>query len=402
MRATSPGGGIYAEVYQSVPVTQYMPLALRSLILDGAQTAGHLVGRAISDGIVQSQDYSAARGLGTISCVALSAQNQFPAVLADLAGYTAGAYILIPYVSAQRCALVDNAPNWLLQSNTFGTAPWNLTNATVGATAVVAPDASYTVPSLIENATTGSHSVYQSITVAAAAADFTCSVWVTPGTRNWFYISLTESTGNTVSFCYFNASTGAVGTGGNGANWTNLRTTVVNAGGGWYRFTLTARKTSAGTAVTLTIGAASADNTGSYTGVASAIAIYPWHASLAQSGVPVRDQITTTTPYYSGATNPAGSACNVRGLPASTNGLLLAGDMCDINGELKRATADLNSDASGLGYLQFEPALRSASTPDGAPIVIGAPMGKFVLAAEVVQMSRPGYFSDFELQLIEA
>jgi hypothetical protein len=112
-------------------------------------------------------------------------------------------------------------------------------------------------------------------------------------------------------------------------------------------------------------------------------------------------QDTLTTSAASTGTAPTGGACDIRGLPASTNGIVLAGDMVEINGELKRAIADLNSDAAGLGYLQFEPAMRSAATPDGAAVVFGAPMGKFVMLDGGTQPSRPGYFSDFALTFAE-
>lgn len=91
----------------------------------------------------------------------------------------------------------------------------------------------------------------------------------------------------------------------------------------------------------------------------------------------------------------------IDGLPTSTNGLALAGDWFEINGELKRLTADLNSDGSGNGYLIFEPTLR-ASPADNTPIVFRSPMGKFLLAEESTGWStRPGILSDIELNLIE-
>lgn len=91
----------------------------------------------------------------------------------------------------------------------------------------------------------------------------------------------------------------------------------------------------------------------------------------------------------------------IDGLPTSTNGLAFAGDWFEVNGELKRLTADLNSDGSGNGYLIFEPTLR-ASPADNTPVVFRSPMGKFMLAEDSAGWStRPGILSDIELNLIE-
>lgn len=91
----------------------------------------------------------------------------------------------------------------------------------------------------------------------------------------------------------------------------------------------------------------------------------------------------------------------IDGLPTSTNGLALAGDWFEVNGELKRLTADLNSDSSGNGYLIFEPTLR-ASPSDNTPVIFRSPMGKFMLASDTVGYeTRPGIISDIELGLVE-
>jgi hypothetical protein len=99
-----------------------------------------------------------------------------------------------------------------------------------------------------------------------------------------------------------------------------------------------------------------------------------------------------------------GSALWVDFLPGSTTGLLKAGDLVAVytsGWELKRLTADLNSNASGQGHMMFEPALRS-SPADNAPISIFRPMGRFLLAEEEVGWSsRPGVLSDFSISFVE-
>lgn len=98
----------------------------------------------------------------------------------------------------------------------------------------------------------------------------------------------------------------------------------------------------------------------------------------------------------------SGSALNVKGAPNSTNGLLLPGDWCEVNKEMKRITAPFNSDSSGHGYLQFTPPLRN-SPADGDPIILNKPMGRFILkTSENGWSTAPGYFATSSVDLIEA
>jgi hypothetical protein len=96
-----------------------------------------------------------------------------------------------------------------------------------------------------------------------------------------------------------------------------------------------------------------------------------------------------------------GGALIIDGLPTSTNGLARAGDWFEVNGELKRLTADLNSDGSGNGFLMFEPTLRS-SPADNTPVIFRSPMGRFLIAQESTSWgTRPGILSDIELSFVE-
>jgi hypothetical protein len=96
-----------------------------------------------------------------------------------------------------------------------------------------------------------------------------------------------------------------------------------------------------------------------------------------------------------------GGTLIIDGLPTSTNGLAKAGDWFEVNGELKRMTADLNSDASGNGFLMFEPTLRT-SPANNAPVIFRSPMGRFIVADESTSMgTRPGIISDVTLSFVE-
>ena len=99
-----------------------------------------------------------------------------------------------------------------------------------------------------------------------------------------------------------------------------------------------------------------------------------------------------------------GSGLYISALPVSTDGLLLAGDIVAVYTdawEIKRLTANLNSNASGTGFILFEPALR-VSPANAAPVAIYRPMAKFMLAGESVGWETlPGFYSDFTLDFME-
>jgi hypothetical protein len=95
-----------------------------------------------------------------------------------------------------------------------------------------------------------------------------------------------------------------------------------------------------------------------------------------------------------------GSTLDIDGLPVSQNGVILAGDWFEINGELKRVIADVNSNAAGQGFLMFEPQLR-VSPADNTAIVFRNPMGRFLLSDETGWQTRPGTLSDLVIDLVE-
>jgi hypothetical protein len=98
-----------------------------------------------------------------------------------------------------------------------------------------------------------------------------------------------------------------------------------------------------------------------------------------------------------------GNALSIAGLPVSTVGLLLAGDLVAVytnQWEMKRLTFDLNSDSGGNGYMVFEPPLR-ISPADQSPIAIWRPTARFLLSDDASWDTVPGLFSDFSIDLVE-
>jgi hypothetical protein len=313
-------------------------------------------------------------------------------------GLIAGDYLQILYASLARCALADAGSNLVLRSQEFNTS-WTTTNATISANSgvVPAPDSTSTADSLVEDSASGQHFVAQTVTVSSSALDYSFGCAVRAGSARNIYLELVEGTGGTIVRGIFNPSTGAVVTATSGANWSNERTFAVSLGNSWWAFYIVARKTNAATALAARVGNADG-TTVSYTGDGSSNN-YMWRATLAQSSVPTR-LVHTTTAAVSSGTSQTGSGLHVKGLPASASGLLEVNDWFSFAGELKQVTARLNSDAAGLGYLQFRPSI-GTSPADNTPIEIFEPWGRFRLMSGAEYDNMWGTYADAELEFSE-
>lgn len=318
-----------------------------------------------------------------------------------------GDFIDIPYISLSPGGLVDAGNNLVQRSDEFDNAYWTKTKCTVSANSLAAPDGTTTGDILVEDNTSGTHnfSTATGVTVSSAVLDYSLVVAFRPGNRSWCVLRLIENTGVTEAVAYFNVSTGVKGTPvAAGANWASVRSFISPVvGTPWYVCALVARKTNAATSITPVAGAASADGTQSYAG-ANNNAIGVWRATLAQSSVPSR-QVQSTSAAVTGSSQ-SGSSLYVKGLTASTSSLLKVNDLVEINGELKRSIASLDTDGLGLAVLQFESQIRTPMA-DNAPVIFQRPHGKFMLVGDRFDWpSRPGANrksrSDFTLEFIEA
>lgn len=387
--------------YQTgIAVTQYAPLVARCGITlgRGVTSAGVLAGSTL---ITAANNVSG--GLATASFVADGATAGIYVGLLNAPGtYIAGDSIIVPYASLSRCALVDNGPNALLRSDELGSS-WTATRATVSSEFVSAPDGTTTGDAIIEDATASqSHYVVQTAAVSASAGDCSFACALRAGTRTWAYLFMEEATGGHDARAFFDLSGGVKGTTSvSGANWSNVRSFMMSLGGGWYYCCVVARKTNAATAINNRISLSTGDGVATYSGNGTSY-ISAWRGTRAASSVPTR--LAQTTSAATTGASQTGSALYVKGLPASTAGLLLPGDQFEVitsrGSELKIVTAALDSDAAGLGYLQFEPLLRGVPA-DNAAIIIHEPMGRFIFTGEAPEWSNePGIFTtasaDFE------
>lgn len=357
--------------------TAYVPYVARAMIVDGRGPMGHgaRIATAAGGNDVATTGTLTVQGLATAAGVSQGTSTFFN-ILDNITGKIAGDFMDVPYTSTAQCALVDNGLNSLLRSDQLGTT-WTATRSSVVNNPVNAPDGTATADAIIEDATAAnSHFVSQNVTVAAAVGDYAFAVALKAGTRTWAYLLMQETSGSTNAIGWINLATGAVGSISTGANWANVRIFSNSLGDGWYAFNVVAQKTNAATTIQCRIALATADSVATYSGDGASL-IYGWRATLAQSGVPT--QLIGTVASASTGTSQTGNALNVKGLPASTNSLLLPGDWIEIGGELKQCSAALNSDAAGLGYLQFEPAL-VRSPADSDPVIVLDPMGKFLVS----------------------
>lgn len=388
------------------------PYAGRAFFRVGRNTLGVSYNGFFDDnGVANSTNPSTAGGLTTGAFVAGSTTLR---AVPQVSNGVAGDYFEIPYVSLARCLLVDNGPNSILHSdnidsvNAPGNAVWSGTGlSTVTANATAAPDGTSTAERLIENSSNSGHRITQNVTVSSSVSDCVFAVAIKADARSFVELALVEGTGSTAVAQYFNLTTAAVGaTGSTGANWSNRRAFAVNLGNGWVYCCIVARKTNAATTVTAQVAIASADGTDSYTG-GGAGGLYAWRATFvgntsaiaSASSVPTR--LVQTAAAATGGTTQPGSALYVKGGPASTTGFLKTGDFFEWQGELKMATAPLDFDAAGLGYLQFRPGL-AGSPADNDPIIVCNPFGRFMCATAAQEFENQfGIYGEADLEMVE-
>lgn len=414
LRARWNGGVLastdFIRTISAATVVQYAPYAMRFLMTQG-KYAGNVAVRfrdGSSSAIASGSSATPGDGIRTLAYV-----PEVTSVLSVVngsvpAGTMAGDHILFHYASLARCALVDNGPNLLLRSDEFDNAAWGTkSNATVTASATTAPDGTSSADALVEATDVEQiHEVSQLVSgLASSAADYSFGVMLKAAGRDLVRISIEEGTTGNDLIAFFNLTTGAVsGTPApDGAGWTNARAFIRDMGDGWYDCHVVGRKANAATTLRARIFPAVPTNDISYNGNGAA-SLYMWRARFAQSSVPTRGMQTTTSADSNG-TEQTGGALYLKGLPASTNGLLLQGDPVEIitgsTSQLVRTRAPLNSDAAGLGYFEFEPPIR-ISPSDNAAVIIHNPMCRMMMENNVNGWTdRIGGFSDLEFAAVE-
>jgi hypothetical protein len=402
MRAKRSGAGAEYALKQSAPYTQYAPHALRAVAQSSNPLAtlyGYSTGYSQAPGSNYGAFSKANNGYIVIASVPVTASATNDSGIVETGtGMLAGDYVDIPWVSFSRCALADAGGNGLTYSDDINNAAWTKSSCSINNSAHAAPDGTQNGDGIVETAVTANHYIQQTnIAVGAAQQDLTFGAFVQYSSRQWCWMRLYENTGNSYISAYFNLNgAGSVGTTSTGANWANLRTSIQGYGNGWYYCTITGSKTNAATGLAAELHCATANGTSNYLGNGSE-AISAWRLSVMNSAVPMKAIQTTASAVGANLSTFAGSL-PLKGLPASTTGLLLKGDLLEVNGELKIVTAALDSDASGLGTVFFGPDL-TATPPDNAPVIFRLPMGKFIQSADPQITNRFGQYAEVTLEM---
>jgi hypothetical protein len=198
----------------------------------------------------------------------------------------------IQATSASRPAL-DARVNLLTRTEEFDNAAWTKAGASVTANSVVAPDGTTTADTLIESATTGGHRVEQ--TFAAGIASYRWSVYARANQRSVLQLFFDSTLFGVNAFANFDLSSGTLGTVGSAAV-----ASIETVGSSFYRLTLVAAATTAGTG-TAFAAMATSTTTGrnpSYTGDGTS-GLYLWGADLrlATDAAYPYQRVVTATDY---------------------------------------------------------------------------------------------------------
>jgi hypothetical protein len=398
LRSKSSGGTQDFGMSQTFTGTLYAPHVVRGFISQSLLGSDNLISEAI--GLLPANtSYSLRSGYVLHSGVAnQTTLDAYPVWHnASSAGLAyADRFLDYSFASASRCFLADNGPNLFTYSDAIDNADWIKNEATV-TTGFAGPDGGTTADKIVPTAVNDNHFAYQGRTISSAAANYCVAGAFKADGYNFVRLQMNVPAG--VVYQLFNLSTGSLGaTASTGTGWNNRRAFIRSMGDGWYYCALVATKTNTETTLNGLLVVQNADSVATFAGDGTS-GVRVFRPALARSGVPVRLTTTTASTVPSG-TAQTGSAIHVKGLPVSTNGLLLPGDWIEINQQLKMVTASLDSDAAGLGYLQFRPRLHRP-VADNDPIIVTKPMGKFLLRDGAQWNNRYGLYMDIDLTLDE-
>jgi hypothetical protein len=218
-------------------------------------------------------------------------------------GATTPSSIVGTTITGQTGVLKGTGTNLVVRSQEFDNASWTKSNTTVTANATTAPDGTATADKIIASATTATHFLFQGVT-SGTGISFQVSVYAKKGEYNFFRIE----NGNTGVGAYFNLNTGVV-VSGTGA-------TIVDAGSGWYRCSLSTTTTT--TSFNCVFAPSVDGTTSNFTGDGTS-GIFLWGCQV-EIGSTANTYIPTTTTAVYGT--PTLSFSGVSTLGLESNGAL--------------------------------------------------------------------------------
>jgi hypothetical protein len=184
--------------------------------------------------------------------------------------------------------------NLLTYSQEFDNAAWTNTATTETANSTTAPDGTSTADTLTPTASTAVHEIQQTLSVVNGLP-YTVSCFVKPNGNNFVQLAFGSTGFGTTQFANFDVSAGAGAVGTVGAAAT---ASIVDAGNGWYRCSMTATATSTTTSGSLSIVIISSSTSArreswATTGTEQ---LFLWGAQLEQRSVVTAYTATTTQP----------------------------------------------------------------------------------------------------------
>jgi hypothetical protein len=178
--------------------------------------------------------------------------------------------------------------NLLLRSQEFDNAYWGKTRSTVTANTDTAPDGTATADSFLQESGQTLSGVLVSASNSYTANIFVVSVFAKPNGKDFIRLAFLDATaGNVLRDCYFNVSTGTIGTASNGAVGS-----IVASTNGYYRCSIAYTFSGSGT-FNCRFFIADSDNS---TVVVDSGGLYIWGAQLEQRSAVTAYTPTTTQP----------------------------------------------------------------------------------------------------------
>jgi len=195
-------------------------------------------------------------------------------------------------LDCQGLLIEEQRTNLCLQSENFATT-WTVSGASISTNTIIAPNATLTGDSLVEDTSAGSaHRVGQAFT-ADPTVTYTATCFVKAAGRTWARFLLDDNSGNSC-IGWFNLSTGVVGSTANAGTGSGAAVSITAAGNGWYRCVLTGKPaTTNNSNVRFQVSGTTGDSVSSYTGDGTT-SIYLWGAQL-EAGAFATSYIPTTT-----------------------------------------------------------------------------------------------------------
>ena len=198
------------------------------------------------------------------------------------------------YIHPTTGLVTISTTNHVLQSEDFTNSSWVTSSASVVGDQTTAPDGTETADQFIVGAAgdgSTSHSITMTVgntSIGATSETYTASIYVKPSSNTWINLEFFGKNGTSHN-CYFNSSTGAIGT----CSSIESASTTVEANG-FYRFSVTASLgATTGVIPKLRLYFASADGTRTFTGNGTN-AVYLWGGQINSGGVSPYVRTTST------------------------------------------------------------------------------------------------------------